>query len=233
MKSLTDGSTKRADVGEDSGPRALYLKSAELHGDMQIKADAVRINRLTSALRKHLSLLHQVPDSIHLDMSRLLVKLEDYTSDLESIVDWAAQVHLQAEHHKSKATREKLACFAKGRWGADTELRDAEIAVLKELQTSSGMQAMGEWFHSHGVLQDIPASNFSSPFSTFKIFSPGDEVLNACLCLIKASTTEGHRIKGFNTAWYRIGYSEYHNYLQHQLESKATSLKVIQLISNL
>ena len=105
--------------------------------------------------------------------------------------------------------------------------------MLKELQTSSGMQAMGEWFHSHGVLQNIPATNFSSPFSTFTVFSPGDDVLNACLCLIEASTTVGHLIKGFNTARYRIGYSEYNNYLQHQLESRASSLKVIQLISNL
>ena len=233
MKSLIDESTKRANLGQNSDPRALYLKSAELHGDMQIKADVARLKSLTSALRKNLSLLDQAPDSLHLDMSRLLVKLEAYTSDLVSIVDWASEVHVQAQRYRSKATREQLERFAQDRWGADIDLRDAEISVLKELQTSSGMQSMGEWFHSHGVLQNIPATNFSSPFSTFTVFSPGDDVLNACLCLIKASTTVGHLIKGFNTARYRIGYSEYNNYLQHQLESRASSLKVIQLISNL
>jgi hypothetical protein len=233
MKSLIDESADRDNFGQDSDPQVLYLQSAELHGDTQIKADAARLKRITSALRNNLSLLHRVPNSLHVDMGKLLVKLEDYTSDLMNIVDWASEVHAQAQRERNKVAREQLECFAQERWGTDIERRDTEIAVLKELQTSSGMQAMGEWFHSHGLLQDIPATNFSSPFSTFTVFSPGDEVLNACLCLIKASTTVGHRIKGFNTAWYRIGYSEYDNYMQHQLESKASSLKLIQLISGL
>lgn len=233
MKPLIDEKTNIANFVQSIDPRLLYLRSAALYGDTQIKADAARIKTLTSTLRKNLSFLQEIPDNLQLDMSRLLVKLEDYTSDLLSIVDWASGVHEQAQQEKKMATREQLERFAQDRWGADVELRDAEISVLKELQTSSGMQAMGEWFHSHGLLRDIPSTNFSSPFSSFKIFSPGDDVLNMSLCLITASTTVGHRIKGFNTALYRIGYSEYNNYLQHQLESKASSLKVIQMISRL
>lgn len=233
MKPLTDANTEKAKFVQDTDPRALYLKSAERHGDMQIKADAARIKRLSSALKKNLPHLNHAPDSLQLEMSCLLEKLEDYTSDLMNIVDWASEVQAQAQRERAKATRGQLERFALNRWGTDGELRDAEISVLKELQTSSGMQAMGEWFHAHGLLRDIPAANFSSPFSTFMIFSPGEEVLNACLCLMKASTSRGQRIKGFHTSWYRIGYSEYDNYLQHQLESKASSLKVIQQISSL
>jgi len=233
MKPLIAASTEKAKFVQDADPRTLYVKSAEEHGDMQIKADAARIKNLTSALKKNLAHLHQVPDSLRLEMSNLVEKLEGYTSDLMNIVDWASEVHVKAQRDRARATRELLERFAQDRWGSDAELRDAEIAVLKELQTSSGMQAMGEWFHAHGLLKDIPAANFSSPFSTLMIFTPGDEVLNACHCLMKASASRGQRIKGFHSSWYRIGYSEYNNYLQHQLDSKASSLKLIQLISSL
>ncbi|POR10826.1 hypothetical protein [Diaphorobacter sp. LR2014-1] len=233
MKSEIHESTQGATQAQESETRLLYQKSAELHGDMQIQLDASRIKKLTSTLKKSLVLLEHVPDSLRMEMRQLHAKLEDYRSDLLSIVDWASDVYVQAQREKTNSTRVQLERFGFERWGGDSALRDAELAVLKELQTSSGMQAMGEWFHGHGLLLDIPATNFSSPFSAFKVFSAGEEVLNASYCLLQAQGTTGQRIKGYNNAWYRIGFLEYDNYLNHQLACQRSSLKLIQHIAQL
>lgn len=202
---------------------AKYESSARIYGDELVLKDITSAKRMATSLWRSIKSFNMLPPKVLNDMRNAAIGFDDLARELKTVGLWCDEY---LAFCKSQRKLEELAAieeFALDRWRSDTQLMNFEIALVNELCTAEGLREMGAWFHSHGVLNDIPTTEFLSPFNSTIEFGPNDSIIKTCRYLMNARISDGHKIESWKKYSYRIGWVEYNNYFGHRLSVKASA----------
>jgi hypothetical protein len=203
-----------------------YEWDARFYGDKNIKNELACAKRTATTLAKSRAQFSHLKPEHKLALDAAASAMASLVADLTVVAAWAKDYGNFMEIERKREEVERLEAFAAQRWGADNAAVAFEIALIAELATDAGLEALGEWMHARGMQTDIRLEGFRTPRFGIKNQPPKNK-LEAAESLLSIQNCSPHIGSTMAGSYYYCGTEDYELYLQYKKNSTVAMRNLI------
>jgi hypothetical protein len=208
---------------------------ARFHGDKHIKTQLASAKRTATTLNKSRSQFSNLRAEQELAINAAVSAIRTLAAELTPLAAWAKAYKIFCDAERQKEDFAELDAIAQKRWGGSLEALQFELDLMKELSSSDGRIAFGQWMHLTGRHTDVKPENISCAIDRLAYAhgsTNGSDAHLAALTVKDGMEKRFDRWTGINGVTVNCAWQDYEGYLAYRRDVAKTTARVMQQMTS-